>query len=192
MILDKKSDPRLLGKIISLTGVFYFQRRRLIMIIKDIKGNELLEIIDVPEVQAEKLYNPINHCLAVVKIGNEYLMGWNHWRKDWEIFGGCKEPGETIRQCIIRECQEELGIENVEFSYLGLMHYKMAPGYFNPEWHYEYGALYGITLPNEELVHIEKYRTDKEEVEKLAFYSDIKGTETIAIIDEKLLEYWKG
>lgn len=24
LILDKKSDPRLLGKIVSLTGVFYF------------------------------------------------------------------------------------------------------------------------------------------------------------------------
>lgn len=162
------------------------------MIVKDRKGNELLEIIDVPEEQAEALYNPVNHCLAVVKIGKEYLMGWNHWRKDWEIFGGCKEPGENIRQCIIRESFEELGIENADFSYLGLMHYKMAPGYFNPEWHYEYGALYGITLPDKALAHIEKYRTDIEEVEKLAFYSDIKGREPIAVIDEKLLEYWSG
>lgn len=64
------------------------------MIVKDAKGNELLEVIDVPEERAEKMYNPVNHCLAVVKVGNEYLMGWNHWRKDWEIFGGCKEDGE--------------------------------------------------------------------------------------------------
>lgn len=71
------------------------------------------------------------------------------------------------------------------------MYYKMAPGYFNPEWHYEYGGLYGITLPKECLEVIEKYRTDKEEVEKLALYKDIKGKEKIAPIDEKLLEYWK-
>lgn len=38
---------------------------------------------------------------------------------------------------------------------------------------------------------IEAYRNDKEEIEKLAFYSDIKGKEEIAVIDEKLLEYWK-
>ena len=31
----------------------------------------------------------------------------------------------------------------------------------------------------------------KEEVEKLAFYKNIKGKEKIAVIDEKLLEYWK-
>ena len=50
------------------------------------------------------MYNPVNHCPAVVKVGNEYLIVWNHWRKDWEIFGGCKEDGEDMRQCIIREC----------------------------------------------------------------------------------------
>lgn len=161
------------------------------MIVKDAKGSELLEIIDVPEEQAEKMYNPVNYCLAVVKVGNEYLMGWNHWRKDWEIFGGCKEDGEDMRQCIIRECKEELGIENVEFRYLGLMYDKMAPDYFNPEWHYEYGGLYGITLPEEALNDIEKYRTDKEEIEKLAFYSEIHKKEPIAAIDEKLLEFWK-
>ena len=72
-----------------------------------------------------------------------------------------------------------------------LMYLKIAPGYFNPEWHNEYGGLYGITLPQDYLQIIEEYRTDKEEVEKLAFYRDIKGSEKIAVIDEKLLEYWK-
>lgn len=39
---------------------------------------------------------------------------------------------------------------------------------------------------------IEKHRQDKEEVEKLAFYSEIKGRECISMIDEKLLEYWEN
>ena len=39
---------------------------------------------------------------------------------------------------------------------------------------------------------IEAYRTDKEEVEKLAFYSDVKDKEPIAIIDEYLLKSWCG
>ena len=161
------------------------------MIIADEKGNELLDVIDVSEMDADKEYEPINHCLAVVKIGDEYLMGWNKWRKDWEIFGGCREENETLRECITRECQEELGLENVDLRFLGLMYYKIAPGYFNPEWHNEYGGLYGITLPKEYLQTIEEYRTDKEEVEKLAFYSEIKDNEKMAVIDEKLLEYWK-
>lgn len=161
------------------------------MIVADARGNELLEIINISEENADKEYEPINHCLIVVKIGNDYLMGWNKWRKDWEIFGGCREDNETLRECIVRECEEELGLKNLDFEYLGLMYYKMAPGYFNPEWHYEYGGLYGITLPEEYLQIIENYRTDKEEVERLAFYSEIKGKEEMAPIDEKLLEYWE-
>ena len=161
------------------------------MIVKDSAGNELLAIIDVPEELAEKQYSPVTHALLVVKIGEGYLFGRNRWRQDWEIFGGCKEEGETLRECIIREAEEELGLKNVEYTYLGLMHYKMAPGYFNPEWHEEYGALYGVTLRSEMLKEIEAKRADKEEIERLEFYSQVKGKEKIAEIDEALLEYWK-
>ncbi len=52
------------------------------------------------------------------------------------------------------------------------------------------GDLYGISLPIDYMEYINKYRTDKEEIEKLAFYRDLKGKEKIAKIDEKLLEYW--
>ena len=161
------------------------------MIVRDSAGNELLEVIDVPEEVAEQQYSPANHALLVVKIGDEYLLGWNKWRQDWEIFGGCKEEGETLRECIKREAEEELGLTGVEYTYLGLMHDKMAPGYFNPEWHEEYGGLYGVTLSGSMLQEIENRRMDKEEVEKLAFYSQVKGKEKIAAIDEALLMYWK-
>lgn len=160
------------------------------MIVKDARGNEFLEMIYIAESEVELMYDDITHSLVVVKIGNEYLMGWNHWRQNWEIFGGCRDKGESVRECIIREGMEELGLKNVNYTYIGLMHYKMAPGYFNPEWHEEYGALYGITLPVEVLEEIEKYRIDKEEVEKLTFYSQIKEKERIATIDEALLKYW--
>ena len=79
------------------------------MIVADARGNELLEIINISEENADKEYEPINHCLIVVKIGNDYLMGWNKWRKDWEIFGGCREDNETLRECIVRECEPTLG-----------------------------------------------------------------------------------
>jgi len=161
------------------------------MIIRDSNGNELLAVIDVPEESAEMQYGPVTHALLVVKIGEEYLLGWNRWRQDWEIFGGCKEEGETLRQCVEREAEEELGLKDVEYTYLGLMHYKMAPGYFNPEWHEEYGALYGVTLPEERLKEIEANRADREEIEQLAFYSRVKGKERVTEIDEVLLRYWK-
>ncbi|MBO5351850.1 MAG: NUDIX domain-containing protein [Lachnospiraceae bacterium] len=159
------------------------------MIVKDSRGNELLEVIRVSEEEAQQKYAPVNHALLVVKIGEEYLMGWNRYRQDWEIFGGCMEEGETLRECIIREGWEELGLQDVEYTWLGLMHDKMAPGYFHPEWHEEYGGLYGVTLPEDMLKIIEQYREDREEIEKLAFYSQVQG-ECVAAIDEKLLEYW--
>lgn len=161
------------------------------MIIKDSNGNELLAVLDVPEKTAEQQYSPVTHALLVVKIGEEYLLGWNRWRQDWEIFGGCKEEGETLRQCVEREAEEELGIADVTYDYLGLMHYKMAPGYFHSEWHEEYGALYGVTVPEEMLKEIEAKRADKEEIERLAVYSQVKGKEKVAEIDEVLLQYWK-
>ena len=162
-----------------------------IVLIKDIKGNELLDILNPDEDKADAEYQPITHCLAVVKVGGDYLLGWNKYRQEWEIFGGCREENETIRGCIERECKEELGIKGGDFSYLGIMHYRLAPGYFNPEWHYEYGGLYGISLPLDSMKNIEAYRTDKEEVERLAFYSEIKGKDPIALIDEYLLKYWE-
>lgn len=74
------------------------------MLVKDAKENELLEVIDVPEEQADEIYTPVSHCLAVVKVGNEYLMGWNHWRKDWEIFGGCtKRLCQIFYNCYVRQ-----------------------------------------------------------------------------------------
>lgn len=161
------------------------------MIIKDERGNELLEIIDVEEKEAEQKYSPVNHALAVVKVGEDYLMGWNHFRKDWEIFGGCMEERETLRECIERECYEELGLSGVEYTFLGLMKFKMAPGYFNPEWHTEYGGLYGVSLPLEMLETMKQYRMDKEEIERISFYREIGAWEKKALIDEKLLEYWR-
>lgn len=101
------------------------------------------------------------------------------------------EDGESLRECMDRECLEELGLSGLDWTFLGLMHRRMAPDYFDPEWHYEYGGIYGVTLPVETLDTIERNRTDREEIDKLTFYSEVKGKEKIAAIDEKLLEFWK-
>lgn len=161
------------------------------MLVRDKKGNELLEIIALKECKANELYSPVTHALGVVKVGDDYLLGWNKWRQDWEIFGGCREEGETIRACMEREGMEELGLAELDWTFLGLMHLKMAPGYFNPAWHEEYGGLFGVSLPKECLAAIERARRDREEVERISLYRTVKGKEEIAVIDEKLLEYWQ-
>lgn len=102
------------------------------MLVKTDNGSELLEIASVDENAAAELYSPINCCLGVVKLGGDYLLGWNKCRQDWEIFGGCREDGESLRECMDRECLEELGLSGLDWTFLGLMHCRMAPDYFDP------------------------------------------------------------
>lgn len=162
------------------------------MIVKDYKGNELVEILAIDENGAMEQYAPVTHCLAVVMVGDDYLLGWNRWRKDWEVFGGCMEEGETMRECIMRECLEEIGLSDLQVDYIGLMHLKLMPDYFSAKCREEYGGLYGIKLPSEALQKIERYRQDREEIGKIAFLRDISAGERIAEIDKELLNYYKG
>ncbi len=158
-------------------------------ICKDDDGNVFISIESISEVILSE--NPLlTHCLAVVKIGNDYLLGWNKWRNRYEIFGGCIESGETARECITRECYEELGIHDVDIVFIGAMKYLMQPDYFSSNERIEYGGLYGITLSNVSIEDIYSQIKDKDEITKLALYSQIKNSEPIALIDEKLLDYF--
>lgn len=159
-------------------------------ICKDQDGNLLISIEEVDEEALSK--DPLfTHCLAVVKAGNDYLLNRNKWRNRYEIFGGCIVKGESAHECIIRECFEELGFISSEITYLGAMRFLLKPDYFSKSERIELGGLYGITLPGAtNLDDLYKRVADKEEIKSLAWYSQIKGKEPIALIDEKLLEYF--
>ena len=159
-------------------------------ICKDQDGNLLISIDDIDEEELSK--DPLfTHCLAVVKAGDDYLLNRNKWRNRYEIFGGCIEKGESAHECIIRECFEELGFISSDVTYLGAMRFLLKPDYFSKNERIELGGLYGITLPEaanpEDLYN---RVVDQEEIASLALYSRIKGLEPIALIDEKLLEYY--
>ena len=98
------------------------------MIFRAKNGAEILEKIKIDEAEVMKLYPAVNHALVIVKMEGDYLLGWHKWRSDWETFGGLIEDGESLRECIKRECEEELGIRGINFEYLGVVHYKMPPG----------------------------------------------------------------
>lgn len=160
------------------------------MMVKDKNGNELIDVIKISEDDISS-YSPVTHSLLIVKIGKEYLLGRNHFRKSWEIFGGCIEPSEKPRECIIREANEELGLEECSCTFIGLLKYAKNQGNYNQNRCIEYGGLYGITLPESMLKTIINHRKDRREIEKLSFYSHIKDKENISEIAEKLLEYWQ-
>ena len=153
---------------------------------KDQDGNVLISIDQMDEAALSR--DPLfTHCLAVIKVGSEYLMGKNKWRNRYEVFGGCAEKGETARECILRECHEELGLPIPDITYLGAMKLLLKPDYFSKDERVELGGLYGITLPDMSLDDIYGMINDKEEIIALDWYSRIKDKETIALIDEKLL-----
>ena len=159
-------------------------------ICKDQDGNLLISIDAVDEEALSK--DPrFTHCLAVVKVGDDYLLNRNKWRNRYEIFGGCIEKGESARKCIVRECFEELGFISSDITYLGAMKFLLKPDYFSKSERIELGGLYGITLPGAvSLDDLYNSVADKEEITSLALYSQIKGKEPIALIDEKLLGYY--
>lgn len=158
------------------------------MLAIDQSGNKLLDFIEITEEEAYLDYAPITVCLLVVKIEDDYLMGFNHWRKAWEIFGGCPEDGEDLRTTMIREAKEELGIDcNPEW--LGLAHFEIQPDYFSDKVREEYGAIYGITIGKEYISQIEELRTDRDEIEKIMLLSEITYGE-IRELDRKLTEFY--
>ncbi|MBQ8623190.1 MAG: NUDIX domain-containing protein [Oscillospiraceae bacterium] len=159
-------------------------------ILKDWDGNIFISITSEDENKLTE-FEQFTHCLAVVKVGDDYLLGWNKWRGRWEIFGGCIEAGETARDCIARECCEELGIQDGDFKYLGMMKFLMMPDYFSSKERIEYGGLFGVSLDDVSIDDIYRQINDRDEIIKLAFYGDVKNKEPIAPIDEKLLEYYK-
>ncbi len=158
-------------------------------ICKDQDGNILVSIEKMSEEELSD--SPLfTHCLAVVKVGNEYLLGRNKWRNRYEIFGGCREKGESSRDCILRECNEEFGFASTEITYIGAMKYLLKPDYFSKKEREELGGLYGISLPDISLEDLYSSIKDKDEITDLKLYSQVKDIEPIALIDEKLLEYY--
>ena len=161
------------------------------MIFKAKNGAEIIRRIDTDETGAIQDYPGLNHALVIVKTEDDYLLGYHKYRDDWETFGGLLEEGESLRECIERECKEELGISGVEFEYLGIVHYFMPPDFWNREWHDEYGGLYGLRLTKDYIEVIEERRPDKDEIGEIGFYSELKARkENIDEINEKLLEFF--
>jgi len=105
------------------------------------------------------------------------------------VFGGCPEEGETMREAMVREAKEELGIACVP-EWLGLAHVEMQPDYFSNVVREEYGAIFGVSLVEEYLEQIEKLRIDREEIEKIALLGEISSNEEIRELDRKLTEFY--
>ena len=112
-------------------------------ILTDRRGNILLSFDQVEESHLQSISDdvPLTHALIVVRYRNKYLLGFNVWRKQWEIFGGYIEADETPRQAVLRELNEEAGIQIADAQFLGMTKIQL-----KPENQLEYGAIFGVDL----------------------------------------------
>jgi 8-oxo-dGTP diphosphatase len=57
----------------------------------------------------ENVYRLSAHAVITDAEKRVLLLKSTYGAKSWELPGGALDPGETIHQCIERECEEELG-----------------------------------------------------------------------------------
>lgn len=78
------------------------------MIFKAKNGAEIIEKINIDENEAIGKFSNLNHVLVVVKIENDYLLGWHKWRSDWETFGGLIEAGKVLENVLPANVKKNL------------------------------------------------------------------------------------
>jgi 8-oxo-dGTP pyrophosphatase MutT (NUDIX family) len=105
--------------------------------IHDRAGNVLVDLRFV----AEDERRPAPASLVVVTHADAALMIFDSWRKEWELPGGTREPGETPRQAAIRELHEETGIHTTALSFAAVAEFDLR----NPDRH-ELLAIYRTHL----------------------------------------------
>lgn len=82
-------------------------------------GWKLLEYLDIKETDIDKYYN-ITGAFAILKIKNEYVLGYNRWRRQWEFPAGHIEKDENPRYAAERELLEETHQKNSNLIFKGL------------------------------------------------------------------------
>ncbi|MBW0279050.1 NUDIX hydrolase [Shewanella xiamenensis] len=66
-----------------------------------------------------------SHAVITNELGQVLLLKANYGNFAWGLPGGALELGETIHEALLRECQEELGLE-VNIHYLSGVYYHSA------------------------------------------------------------------
>jgi 8-oxo-dGTP pyrophosphatase MutT (NUDIX family) len=88
----------------------------------DQAGNALVDFRVIEESDLPDADGPISlpASLVVVTFGHAVLTIFDRWRREWELPGGMREPGETARQAAIRELSEETGIHTTDLAFAAL------------------------------------------------------------------------
>lgn len=74
----------------------------------------------------EDKYRLSVHAVFTNPEGKVLLLKATYGSKGWGLPGGAIDPGETIHEALVRECQEELSIPSIEILYMSGMYYHKA------------------------------------------------------------------
>lgn len=93
-----------------------------VAVVRDGDGNVLVGIRFVAESDLDVLERrlPMPASLVVVHCEDSVLMIFDSWRRQWELPGGKREPGETARQAAVRELAEETGIKAADLNFVAV------------------------------------------------------------------------
>ena len=132
------------------------------MIVENKNGYKLLEYIPINEEDIDK-YENITSAGVVFEVNGKYLIGWNNWRKQWELAVGGIEKGETPREAAKRELFEET---HQEVDYL------------------EFKGLFKKTRPTGEIVYTAIYYTNKDQISEF-IKNDLDENDKIMLWDSE-------
>ena len=89
------------------------------MIAKNRSGWILHEYVDIEEDAINDFPN-VTGAYAIIKVRDNYLIGFNDWRNQWEFPAGGIEEGESARQAASRELYEETHQKCADLKFKGL------------------------------------------------------------------------